>query len=476
VAIQGNVNYGFSGSALNSPARQLRSEVAGTERPFSNHNFSTSMQLPLKIPGLLANENNATRLTLQFNGTRGGNMFDQTATVPTDAMRAGDFSQVNATLIDPQTGQPFPDNRIPLERMSPQALALLDYYPAPNLSGTTRNYHFADTTNSNNNQVQVRLQHNFSGQAAGGRGGRGGGAPQSNAGQAGRGQRLLASRTNVNMNVNLSYGKQDGDQLNVFTTLGGQRESTSFGLPISFNVQRGRTQHQFGVTYNYSNSATRNKFSGLIDASNAIGIQGVAQDPFAWGLPRLSFSSISGLSDVTPSLQRADRFSTQYSWRRPFARNHSIQAGGDFRYDVTTTNTESNANGAFVFTGIYSSGGGQLGGLTGFDFADFLLGMPQQASIQYGPGETTLTGRTLGLFLQDDWRLRPNMTVQLGVRYDLLWPFVEENGQLVNLDVTPDFTAAAPVTAGDVGAYSGAFPAALIQTDTNNVSPKMALA
>jgi hypothetical protein len=391
-------------------------------------------------------------------------------------MRAGDFSGAGVPLIDPEDGTPFLNNQIPADRISPQARALLEYYPAPNLSGNTRNYHYTSTTASTSNGFNLRIQHNFSGQAAGGRGGRGGGQPQSNAGQAGRGRRLLGTRTNVNMNASVQYDTQRSDQLNVFTTLGGERESTSFGVPVSFNVRRGRTQYQFGATYNHTSSATTNRFSGVTDVSNLIGLQGVSDDPFAWGLPRLSFSSISGLTDVTPSRQVADRVSTQFSWSRPFGRNHSIRAGGDYRYDVTTTNTESNANGSFVFTGLYTSGGGQLGGLTGFDFADFLLGMPQQATIQYGPGETTLTGRTLGLFVQDDWRLRPSLTAQIGVRYDLLWPFVEENGQLVNLDVTPDFTAAAPVEAGGLGAYSGSFPAALIQTDTNNVAPKLGIA
>lgn len=472
--IQGNFNYRFEGSALNAAPRQLRSELAGTEQPYNNQTFSGQLGGPLKIPGILPNTNNSSQIRVNFSTTRGGNAFDQYATVPTDAMRAGDFSASTIPLIDPTTGTAFENNQIPVDRLSPQALALLQYYPAANLSGNTRNYHYSTSSASTNNQFQVQFQHNFSGQAAGG--GRNGGA-QSNAGRAGRGQRLLTTRTNVNMNVSFQYQQADNDQLNVFTTLGGRRESSSFSVPLQFQVQRGRVQHRFGVTYNHSSSETMNRFSGFNDVANSIGIQGVSQDPFAWGLPRLSFSSISGLSDVTPSLQTADRYSANYTWRRPVGRSHSVQFGGDFRYDTTTTNTESNANGSFVFTGLYTSGGGQLGGLTGFDFADFLLGMPQQASIQYGPGETTLTGRTMGLFVQDDWRMLPNLTMQLGVRYDLLWPYVEENGQLVNIDVTDDFTAAAPVEAGQTGLLTGvAYPAALIQTDTNNVSPKVAAA
>ena len=94
-----------------------------------------------------------------------------------------------------------------------------------------------------------------------------------------------------------------------------------------------------------------------------------------------------------------------------------------------------------------------------------------------GRARTTLIGRTIGMFVQDDWRVRPNLTMQLGVRYDMLWPFIEENGQLVNLDVNGDFTAAAPVESGQRPAtFSGSFPKSLVETDTNNISPKLALA
>ena len=276
------------------------------------------------------------------------------------------------------------------------------------------------------------------------------------------------------MNVSVQYQHSDGDQLNVFTALGGQRQSTTLGVPVTFNVQRGRTQHQFGVTVNHSSSATTNHFSGVSNVSNLIGIGGVSQDSFAWGLPRLSFSSISGLSDVTPSRQTANRYSAQYTWTRPI-RRHTVRMGGDFRYDVTSTDTETNANGSFVFNGLYtSSNSSQRASYA--DFADFLLGMPAQATIQYGPGNTTLTGRSLGMYIQDDWRARGNLTYQLGVRYDLLWPFVEEHGHLVNLDVTPDFTAAAPVEVGQTGEFTGTFPRALLYTDTNNVSPKLGIA
>ena len=478
---QGTANYGFSGSPLNGAPQQLRSEVRGVEPRSANHNYNFTSQVPLKIPGVYANPNNRTMLRMNYQGGTGTTPFDQYATVPTDAMRRGDFSSVSTPLIDPLTGQPFAGNQIPAGRLSPQALALLQYYPAATLTGTTRNYHLATTTYANQNRVQLNLNHNFMGQA--GPGGRGGG-PQGNfggaggqgaAGRGGQGRGAFANRTNVNMNLTFTFQQSDNDQLNVFSALGGSRDTRNYGLSNQFNIQRNRNQFRLSANYNYTSSETINNFSGIANVSNAIGIGGVSDSPFAWGLPRLSFSSITGLSDVNPSRSIGKRVGTNVNWSRPFGR-HQIQAGGVFNHDRTATNNESNANGSFVFTGIYTANGGALGGLTGFDFADFLLGMPQQATIAYGPGETTLTGRDVGFYFQDEWRPRSNLTLNLGLRWDLRYPFVEENGRLVNLDVTSDFSAAAPVQSGDAGAFTGSFPRALIEKDTNNVSPRLAAA
>ena len=66
----------------------------------------------------------------------------------------------------------------------------------------------------------------------------------------------------------------------------------------------------------------------------------------------------------------------------------------------------SEARGSFVFSGLYSAGDPLVPRGSGLDFADFLLGLPQQASVGFGPGDAALRGKALNLFAQDDWRAR----------------------------------------------------------------------
>jgi hypothetical protein len=145
------------------------------------------------------------------------------------------------------------------------------------------------------------------------------------------------------------------------------------------------------------------------------------------------------------------------------------------RQDLSKSQSDANAQGAFTFTGLYSSGSAQVRG-GGYDFADFLLGMPQQATVNYGLGEVSMRGRSFSLYVQDDFRKAANLTLNLGLRYELVMPFVETNGRMANLDAAPGFTGVVPVLSGQTGPYSGHFPKGLIRTDANNIAPRVGFA
>ena len=471
-------NYSFGGSALDSAPYQLRPGSDAQQRPYSRQTFGLTVGGPVRIKGIYKGDRR-TNFTASYSGSRGGDLFDQYATVPSLAMRAGNFSATTAQLIDPATGLSFAGNQIPVSRMNAGSVALLRFIPVPNLDGDSRNFHYVATNGSSSDGLSLRLTHNFTpnagGRGGGGRGG-GGGGRGGFGGAGGRFGRGQQQGTSVNMTAQLQYRRTGSDQNNVFPTLGGETTGSSIALPVTLNIQHKRTSHT--ITANYSRTASEgtNQYAFVENVAGSAGIAGVSTDPFDWGVPQLSFSSLSSVRDTTPSRRTDQRLSLAYGWTRPVTTKHTLRFGGDIRLDHSDSRTDANARGAFVFTGLYSSGGSLAARGGGLDFADFLLGLPQQATVQYGPGNVRMSGRSLSAYLQDDWRRTSTLTFNLGVRYELISPFYERSGQMANLDVAPGFTAAVPVISGESGPFHGAFPKALLDADTNNVAPRIGLA
>jgi hypothetical protein len=185
----------------------------------------------------------------------------------------------------------------------------------------------------------------------------------------------------------------------------------------------------------------------------------------------------SGMRDITPLLRRDQTlsFSDSIAYIRG---KHAWRFGGDFRRIQLNPKTDQNARGTFVFTGFATAaqaGGAPVPG-TGYDFADFLLGLPQQTSAQFGVNAYYFRGNSWDLFVQDDWKARGNLTLNFGLRYEYVSPFSEKFNRLVNLDAAPLFTAVVPVLPGAVGAFTGKFPDSLMNPDRNNFAPRIGIA
>ena len=465
---QGSTTYTFGGSALDAEPYALRAG-AETRPDYVRQQYGSTVGGPLPIPGVY--DGSRTTFFLSVQGNRSTDLVDQYATVPTTAVRQGDFSGSHAAVVDPLTEQPFPDNRIPVDRLDPGARSLLRFLPEPNLPGAAQNFQASRTSQSTADAVSLRITQNFSAEtgAVGGRGGRGGGfGPGARGGRGGRG-------TSIVLNGQIQYRRNDATRLGAFSTVDGTRSGSSFTAPVTLNVFKGRMMHNIRATFSQTRSDTVNQYAGIENVAALAGIVGVAADPFAWGVPDLSFSSFTSLRDVTPSLRSDRRLRVGYTATRPTGR-HRIRFGGEISQDWSSSQTDTSARGSFVFTGLYTGAGNRAGPGSGLDFADFLLGLPQQAAVQYGPGLVQLRGQSVSLFVQDNWRKSAGLTLNLGVRYELVKPFTEAIGRMVGLDVTPDFTAAAPVLAGADGAFSGVFPGALVRTDTNNIAPRIGVA
>jgi hypothetical protein len=532
--IQVNANYSMGGSLLDAAPYQLRDQVR-PERDYLQQSFSTTFGGPVVIPRLY---NGTQRTTFNFSYTAGrnGDLFDQYATVPSDAYRLGDFSASAVPIIDPLTGEPFSGNIIPPERISQAAAVLMGFIPAATLPGDTRNFRSTGTSLSVSDSYSLRITHSFTTPPAG-RGGRGGAAGTAAAGRAGgaapaagttgatgaatpgraggtapaagttgaatpagaggargggqgargggagRGGRGAPPVLNVTMNATINYRRNHNDRPSVFPLLSGSTEGGSWSVPVTVNVRYGRSTHAFNTSFSRTRSSTLNSFAFVRDVAGQAGIGGVSTDPFDWGVPSITFSGsgFTGIRDVTPSRRDDRSFTFGYSWRRT-AGTHNWTAGGDYAQQWNDSQSDSNARGTFTFTGLYTAGGPNTVRGSGQDFADFLLGLPQQATRSYSlhPDNIVIPiqirGRSFGLYLQDDWRWKPQWTITYGVRWDFIAPFVEANGHMVNLDANDDFTAVAPVMSGGTGLFSGEYPTALVRGDWNNVAPRIGAA
>ena len=445
---------------------------------YNQAKFGANVGGPLNIPKIF---NGGTKwfFFAGYNGTRGSTPYDYFSTVPTMDERTGNFSTTAnrdgtpVEIFNPKTGQQYSFNGVanvidPAD-ISSAAASLLQFIPLPNMATTAsgQNFHLVTSGASTSDSVSLRLIHNFGAASSG---------PIMIGGPGGGGGGRRGRRQN-NVNFGLNWQRSSVDSVGIFPSLNGGTSTQGLNATGGWTYGRGRMTSNFRFTYNHNHVSTTNLFSGIIDVAGDAGITGIATDPFGFGLPNLSFTSFGGLSDPTPrrELDQTYTASETVAWNRG---KHNWRFGGDYRRILQNFRSAKNSNGSFVFTGFATGeySGGALVPDTGFDFADFLIGLPQQTSLQTGTNSSDFRANSYDLFVQDDWRIRSNLTLLLGVRYEYNGPYTEAQNRIVNLDVGPQFASATPVEPGQTGTAFGRFPASLIEPDRNNLAPRLGLA
>ena len=160
---------------------------------------------------------------------------------------------------------------------------------------------------------------------------------------------------------------------NPFPSVGGSTTVRSFDVPVSYTRSIGKLTNIVRADFNRSRTSTQNLYAFNDNITGTLGITGVSQNPFDWGLPNLSFTDLASLQDTTPLLTRNQTytFSDNVIWNHG---KHTWRWGGDFRRVQVNTETDSNPRGSFVFTGLNTSqldsSGSQVAG-TGYDFRRF---------------------------------------------------------------------------------------------------------
>jgi hypothetical protein len=480
-----SAEYGYSaGGVVNAVIKSGTNAFHGTAFEFMRDERFDARDffLPRKPDGSL--DDKAPLSRHQFGGTLGGPLVDNktfffasweetretrglvlTATVPTLAMRTGDFSEAGVRpIFDPGTGgsvrSQFPGNRIPTSRFDSVAAKLVALLPPPTSSALFNNFSTVKETDDRRDQFDVRLDHSFSDQSK--------------------------------LFIRGSFMKRDFMRPGPFDPpLIGNLTAQAFDTSRKSQEAKGLA---IGETHVFSASAVNELRLGynriqddlLPIVSDRIveqfGINGVPDEPGVTGLPLMNITGFTavGDGDFLPNFKNSETFqiADNFSFNKG---RHSIKTGVNYRYIKSYSNVSGSARGTMTFNGAFTQSPASRA-TTGNSFADFLLGYAQSAQLQ-NPFEGTLHNHYAGAYAQDDWRVSSKLTLNLGVRYEVFThPFEADNLQanfvldqrkmIYPEDQAPSVVPAALLTA----IPSGVGSRSLIKTDWNNVAPRIGLA
>jgi hypothetical protein len=536
-AWHGTVGYTGSNSVLN--ATQWTPTGIPIAKPQASRNSLTASFTGTPfIPHLMA-PNPKQFLFLSATETRNDTPTTIQTIVPTTAQRYGDLSasaQAGTVLsgtvydpfptyVDPNThqtvnnpgyGQPYSttncDSRvqpnhvcIPTYELSPAALALLNYYPAANITPTLTgdNYQANFPGSSHQSQASARFNRSFGAQPTrGGRGGFGGGGGFGGRGGGGGPQNRNAPPVlRQSIAENFSYQHSASASQSFSPQLSGKSQSDGYSISSGYTVGYGRLNNTLTASWNRSTSLSSNLFTYLTSpaaqAGILIGNQTISSNPFYFGVPSVSITGgIAGLSDTTPvnSVNQTISISEQARWSHG---RHNMSYGFDFRRIHADSIGTGGDLGSFTFSGFSTENPALQScnaqtdpqkctqyGNSGSSMADFLLGLPQNSNVTAGLNKIYLRGNSWDWFAQDDWRARSGLTFQFGLRWEYLSPYSEKYNRLVNLNVTGAGNSLAVSTVCGTTAPAGSQPGVcaavqpgtLVQPDKSLYSPRVAVA
>ena len=391
---------------------------SGTGRvPFRQNQFGGALGGP--VPGM----RDSTFWFFNWEGfrrNRGSNAFGN---FPTPQQRSGDFSELAQTIYNPFTGMadgagkvqrdPFPNNAIPQSLHHPSILTFLDIMiPLPTRPGLTQNY--VNTTSASNQRdfFVARGDH-----------------------QAGEKDSFSVRYLHQNVSQFAPSSNPHLSRENDFDVRNLSGQWTRLVNPSSILEVR------FGYNAPWNPNCTLNSAIDRPSFLDRTGIQMFQRDVLCSPIPNMSSDGeFSAGGGGTNTGDKVWQFISNYATH---VGGHSVKFGVNYSRRHFYTNTSNPMNGNLWFNGELTSHPDDA--TSGFSTASMLLGLPRQ--FRRSTGETITNGRINAwqFFVQDDWRVTSNLTINLGMRYEYNNPPYDTSDQLGNLWLTDN-----PVT-GNLG-------------------------
>lgn len=416
-------------------------DVTGRSAPNKRNQFGFVFNGPVFLPKIY-NGKDRTFFLFSWEWQRQRNGTTSTTLVPTPQERTGDFAGSATPIVDPFTKVPFPNNRIPESRITPVGRGLLNLYPASNSSDPARNYVNAPLRRFDFSIPSFRIDHRINS------------------------ANNLFWRTTVNEPDDVGPGqaltqafKYDAVQSerHVQHTIG----DTHVFTPAIVN--------EINVGFVRMNRIRNSSDSFQRDWVKELGIQGISTQPLTYGAPAVTVSGFpqAGFSTnnaffqwITQSAQLVDNLSI-------IAGKHTLKAGGTYQRKQLNSTQWGAPNGNYAFTGVYTSPTPVGTPTRQAAIADTLLGFPATYSVQTTPYEQRMRYANTALYFQDDWKASPNLTLNMGLR----WEYFGKPIDLFDRIATFDLASGQQLLPGQNGT-----PRSLINPDRNNFGPRFGFA
>jgi hypothetical protein len=403
--------------------------------------FGGSLSGPIRIPKLY-NGRDKTFFFMDYEGNQHPGSILEQYSVPTASMRTGNLTGLpGGDAVDPQTGLPFPNNQIPLTRISSVSSTLLsEVYPLPNFDNgsTFSNYRTLIHTPMTTNGYDVRIDHYITPtQQIFGRW-------SWKAIDSLQAETLLPSRSvnETDQNLILSHNYSIRPTLVNEVRFGMSRWLLDQNFPVSGVA----AVHALGLTgLNLNNHPEADAFTGF-NFSDGTGFTPVGQ------------------GKVGNTYSRTYQFTDNLSWTKG---RHSMKFGADVRfvqYQDVLNFGGSDDFGSFVFN---------QGAFSGNAFADFLLGLPSTNFVATTGPNLDQRAHHYGVYAQDTFRFNEKLTLNFGLRWEFDPPFDEQSGNITNFDlktgnvIVPDQTL--PPAASFLYLINGPCPGTISTLPCSNI-------
>ncbi|MFN0165723.1 MAG: carboxypeptidase regulatory-like domain-containing protein [Bryobacteraceae bacterium] len=413
----------------------------GKSAPNKRNQFGFIVSGPLLIPKLY-NGKDRTFLMFSWEWQRQRNGTTSTTIVPTPEERAGNFSGTVTPVVDPLSKVPLPNNQVPASRINAVGRGLLNLYPLPNATDPARNFVNAPLRRFDFSIPSGRIDHRLTS------------------------KNNLFWRTTVNEPQDVGPGQSLSQAFRYDAVQKERHVQLSLGDThlVSSNIV-----NEFNAGFVRMNRTRNSADSFVRDWVKELGIQGIPTQPLTYGAPAITIAGFSqaGFSTnnafflwITQAAQLVDNLSI-------VRQKHTIKFGGSYQKKQLNSTQWGAPNGNYAFTGAYTSPPPVGTPTRQAAIADVLFGYPATYAVQTTPFEQRMRYWNAAWYVQDDYRLTPNLTLNLGLRWEYFGKPYDQFDRIATFDLA---------TGQQLLPGQGGTPRNLMNPDKNDFAPRIGFA